>query len=292
MRENMTRFIDNYGKVLAAGVSLVVIACASVIVFYKEPRNLEVSFLDVGQGDAILIESPSGKRVLIDGGPSNQILEKLSDELPFFARRIDLVIVTHPDADHITGLIPVLERFDIGAIMYSASGTTELFDDLYEHATSEGVLIRIARAGDAVDLRDGARIAILSPQAVSASIKDTNESSVSTLVQYGEHSFLLTGDLPMKREASLISDSRMSKGLIVYKAGHHGSKTSSGEALLSYIRPEYAVISAGEDNRYGHPHKEVIARLEKYSKEIISTMERGTITFISDGRLLEYRTEK
>ena len=120
---------------------------------------------------------------------------------------------------------------------------------------------------------------------------DTNDASVSLILTYGDETFLLTGDLPGTEETKLLQSS-LPKNVTVYKAGHHGSKYSSSEPLLSYIHPEYAVISAGKDNKYGHPNPEALERLKKYSKEIISTIDRGTISFMADGRMMEVVTER
>jgi competence protein ComEC len=120
---------------------------------------------------------------------------------------------------------------------------------------------------------------------------DTNDASVSVVVTYGDESVLLTGDLPSKHEAELLQDS-LPHGVTIYKAGHHGSKYSSGDQLLSYIKPEYAVISAGKDNKYGHPNEETLARLTTYSKEILSTIDRGTISFLLDGETVTLKTDR
>lgn len=284
-------YIQEYGKIFTLSF-FVLIACLSAITCASlAPNTLKVSFIDVGQGDAILIVSPSGKTLLVDGGPNNRVLEALSESLPIFSRRVDAIIATHPDADHITGLAGVLERFDVGAIIFSATGTTDLSDDFFKRAKSEGSSMHRARRGDVIDFHDGIFVHILSPEDVALQSRDANESSISILVEYGKHSILLTGDLPKKGEARLLTDGKIPRHITIFKAGHHGSDTSSGEQLLSYIRPEYAVVSAGKDNRYGHPHKETLARLKKYSKEILSTIDLGTISFVSDGHLLRITTE-
>mgnify|MGYP006324905451 FL=1 len=232
--------------------------------------------------------------MLIDGGPTNVILSRLSDSMSYFDRDIDVVVATHPDADHVTGLIPVFEKYNVGAVVVSPSkGDTQVFSDLDSHINDEHAEVRIAQIGDVIDFHDGVIVSILHPDENYVVKKnDTNDSSVSVLVTYGEQSFLLTGDLPIPRENKLFSSGTLSKNITVYKAGHHGSKTSSGDQLLSYIRPEYSIISAGKDNRYGHPHQETIERLQKYSKETISTIDRGTISFVTDGRILEVEISK
>jgi beta-lactamase superfamily II metal-dependent hydrolase len=252
-----------------------------------------VSFLDVGQGDAILIQTPSGKKMLIDGGSTNVILTRLSEQLSYFDRDIDVMEATHPDADHVTGLIPVLEKYKVHMMLETKGiGHTNIFEDVNKHIDDEGAETHVAQTGDVVDFHDGVTVRVLYPSAnYRAKESDTNDASVSVLVTYGDETFLLTGDLPSTEEGKLIS-AGLPKDITVYKAGHHGSKYSSGEQLLSYITPEYAIVSAGRDNKYGHPNPEAIARLETSSKEILSTIDHGTITFLTDGKRVEMETSK
>ncbi len=284
-------FLEEYGKVVCVGLSFIfIIITLLVLLDYSKVKKLEVSFLDVGQGDAILITTPSGKQMLVDGGPTHTILEEVAKHTSYFDHTLDVIVATHPDSDHVTGLIPILQKYDIKNIVTSnVEGSTGIFSDLKEKISKEGATIHIARKGDVIDFGDGVVAHILYPK--NSIAKDTNDGSVSMVVIYGEHSFLLTGDLSAKYEPQLIGDD-LQKNITVYKAAHHGSKTSSSDTLLSYIKPEYVVISAGKDNNYGHPHQETLSRLQKYTKEIISTIDRGAITFISDGKLLNVITEK
>ena len=293
-KQNTKLFFESYGKVFCVMLLLSVSLCSVVLLSsLSQPRKLRVSFLDIGQGDAILIQTPSGKKMLIDGGPSDSVLTRIGEVTNYFTTNIDVLEETHPDADHVTGLIPVLEKYNVHMVVASPGvGTTNVFKDLQKHIDDEHADVHVARTGDVVDFHDGVTVKILYPP-TNYKVKkdDTNDASVSVVLTYGDETFLLTGDLPTTEEGKLITVG-LPKNITVYKAGHHGSKYSSGEQLLTFIRPEYAVISAGKDNRYGHPNPEAIARLQKYSKEILSTIDRGTITFISDGRLLEVETEK
>ena len=255
-------------------------------------QPLRISFLDVGQGDAILIQTPSGHDMLIDGGPTNNVLTRLNEVMSYLDRDIDIVVATHPDSDHVTGLIPVLEKYTAHHILTSGQESeTGIFKNVDEVIIKENVETRIAYQGDVIDFRDGVTAQVLHPL-VGEKFKDTNAASVSLVLTYGSMSFLLTGDLPSTNEPLLISSGLLPNHVTVYKAAHHGSKYSSGEQLLTYIKPEYAVISAGKDNTYGHPNSEAIERLQMYSKEILSTIDRGTITFITDGRSIEVESEK
>lgn len=293
--ERFKNFIYDYGKVIFVGLLvLATILCVYILVSLIIPKKLKISFFDVGQGDAIFIQTPSGKEMLIDGGPTNIILSRLDGELSYFNRDIDVVVATHPDADHVTGLIPVLEKYKVNSIVISPSvGDTEVFGDFNKHVDDEHADVHVAHTGDEIDFHDGVIVRVLYPEEKYIAKKnDTNDSSVSVLVTYDEQSFLLTGDLPTAKENKLFWNKVLPKNITVFKAGHHGSKTSSGEQLLSYIRPEYAIISAGKNNRYGHPNVETLERLQTYAKEIISTIDRGTISFITDGRLMEVKTSR
>lgn len=294
LKKRVKDFLACYGKVSFC-VFLLSISLVSVCLIISDvsPRKLEVSFLDIGQGDATLITTPSGKQMLVDGGATQKILEELSHHISYFDRTIDVIVATHPDADHVTGLIPVLEKFKIDTVVLSPSaGHTGIFADVKKHIKDEGADVYIGKVGDAIDFGDGVIAKILYPSKNYVEKKDdTNDASVSMVITYGDESVLLTGDLPSTEEGELMRVG-LPKEITIYKAGHHGSKYSSGEQLLSYIKPEYSVISAGRDNKYGHPNPEALERLQKYSKEILSTIDKGAITFLIDGKNLKVETEK
>jgi competence protein ComEC len=287
-------FLTFYGKVILCGILVFVsLLSVSLIISFISPHKLEVSFLDIGQGDAILIITPSGKQMLVDGGPTQKILEEVSKHISYFDRSIDVIVATHPDADHVTGLIPILEKFKVDTVVLSPSiGHTGIYADVKKHVEDEGADVHIGKAGDVIDFGDGVVAKILYPSKNYVEKKDdTNDASVSMVVTYGEESVLLTGDLPSTEEGELMR-AGLPKDITIYKAGHHGSKYSSGEQLLSYIKPEYAVISAGKNNKYGHPNPEAMERLQKYSKEILSTIDKGAITFSMDGKSVNISMEK
>ena len=291
--EKVKTFRDQYGKVFILLVSFSVsLLSVCLIVSLVSPHPLRISFLDVGQGDAILVQTPSGHDMLIDGGPSNSVITRLDEEMNYFDRGLDVVIATHGDADHVTGLIPVMEKYDVKKIVRSPiKSKTGVFENLEARIESEGGEVYVGKRGDEIDFGDGVVAYVLYPSDKVSPSVETNDASVSVVIRYGEHSFLLSGDLTSKYESQLIGDT-LPKYVTVHKAGHHGSKTSSGEQLLTYIKPEYSIISAGKDNKYGHPNAEAISRLEKYAKEILSTIDRGTITFASNGRMMEVETSK
>lgn len=303
-KKKLTIFFAEYGKVLVVGILLCLsLLSVSLIVSSVAPKTLRVSFLDIGQGDAVLIQTPSGHDMLIDGGGSDRVLEKISKHMSYFDRHIDVMVATHPDADHITGLIPVLKNYEVGHIITSQlSGHTGISEVLTKNIGDEHADVYVAKAGDEINFGDGVVAHILYPSKnFHGNESATNDASVSMVITYGDESVLLTGDLPSTHEGELMSgilslrpsrELASSHHITIYKAGHHGSKFSSGEQLLSYIKPEYAVISAGKNNKYGHPNPEAMSRLQTYSQEILSTIDKGTITFLLDGKSVALSTEK
>jgi competence protein ComEC len=296
LRERVILYKEDYTKVTLIALLLVVLLFLVYCIYeVTTPKKLKVIFFDIGQGDAIFVQTPSGKQMLIDGGPGTIILERLSNAMPMFDKTIDVVVATHGDADHVTGLIPTLRNYDVGVIIESPiEGESGIFDELHHEVESEvsrGAKRYVATGGSVIDFGDGVIGNILYPRKNISSTIDTNDASVVLLLTYGDESYLLTGDLGSNYESELLGVN-IPKQITVYKAGHHGSNTSSGELLLSRIKPEYSVISAGKDNKYGHPHGETLERLQKYSKEVLSTIDSGSIAFVSDGNLIKVKTSK
>lgn len=253
------------------------------VVFAESDKSLTVAFLNVGQGDSILIDTPNQQQILIDGGPNRQVLAEISKIMPFYDRSIDVVIATHPDSDHIGGLPEVLERYDVDFFIEPGVESTNAVSKELEKIVEEKKIKKIlARRGMKLVLSDGAYLLILFPDRDTTNW-DTNDASIVAKLVYGDTSFLFTGDSPQKIEKYLISLDSESLDVDVLKAGHHGSKTSSSESFIGYTSPEYAIISAGKNNRYGHPHQEVIDILEKFGVKILRTDLVGSIIMKSDG---------
>ncbi|MCA9353885.1 MAG: MBL fold metallo-hydrolase [Candidatus Kaiserbacteria bacterium] len=249
------------------------------------PANeyLTVRFLDVGQGDAIHIITPDGYELLIDGGPSAVVLRQLAVDRSFFDHYIDVMVATHPDTDHVAGLVDVLERYEVGMLIETAAEHDAPAAVAYGNAArAEGARIITAQAGQVVQLGASTTVRILSPHGDATNWR-SNVASVIVQVQYGEVAFMLTGDAPSSIEEYLAGAYGAGLKSQVLKLGHHGSDTSSSEVFLEAVQPQYAVVSAGKDNRYGHPKGEVLSRARGMGTEIVSTAERGTITFHSDG---------
>ncbi len=255
--------------------------------FLRGTENLEVSFLDIGQGDAIYIRTQNGNDALLDGGPDDSIIQKLHEVMPSFDNDIDLMIETHPDKDHIAGLIPVLEQYQVKNILRSEISSGTSFDtSLLQHIQEEpGINKILARRGERIILDPdyGVYLDVLFPDQNTATFKETNEASIVVRLVYGKKSFLLTGDSPISVEQFLVKNDKQVLKSSVLKLGHHGSKTSSGDAFLDQIQPEYAIVSAGKNNSYHHPHPSVMEKLNSRHIKTLSTIDLGTITFETDG---------
>ncbi len=245
---------------------------------------LRVTFLDVGQGDAILIQTPDGVDVLIDGGPDADVLHELRSVLGVFDSTIDMVVGTHPDKDHIGGLVSVLEAYTVGHILTTENrGETMIAAEYHDALTNEGAIVTNARAGQTYALGASTTMTVYAP-ARDPSMLESNTASIVVKITYGDVSFMLTGDAPQSIEDNLVVTYGTALQSDVLKLGHHGSKTSSSELFLRAVEPTYAVVSAGADNTYGHPHPEVIERVTASGALIKSTATGGRLTFTSDGQ--------
>ncbi|MEK7552372.1 MAG: MBL fold metallo-hydrolase [Patescibacteria group bacterium] len=273
-------------------VSLLILVNVFVwyVVAWEQNDKLLVYFLDIGQGDSIFIKSPSGNKMIVDGGPGKTVLQELSKVLPFHDRKIDVVVSTHPDKDHIGGLVEVLKNYDVDfEIDPNVNAETAVLGN-FEVALSKKDTKRIvARRGVTVDLGGGAKFIILFPDRDVLDV-ETNVASIVGKLVYGEKSFLLTGDSPQSIEEYLVYLDGENLESDVLKIGHHGSRTSSATSFIETVNPRYAVIQAGKDNSYGHPHKEVIDILNSHNIEILGTYDLGTILIESDGKNLDVRS--
>ncbi|NLE44453.1 MAG: DNA internalization-related competence protein ComEC/Rec2 [Chloroflexi bacterium] len=248
--------------------------------------RLHVVFLDVGQGDAIFIQTPSGRQVLIDGGPGEAaLLSQLGRRMPFWDRTLDLVLLTHSDADHVTGLVPVLQRFDISVLIFQQEEVrSAVYAAWLEAATVEGAVIHTGEAGLHVALDEGVELTVLHPSSTEAS---PNDSSVVTRLTYGDVSVLLTGDIGATVERSLVAQG-VTLDSTVLKVAHHGSCTSTTPEFLDAVTPDVAVISVGADNDLGLPCEDVLMRLGP----VYRTDVHGSVELITDGSRVWVQTEQ
>ncbi len=251
---------------------------------------LKVAFLDIGQGDAIFIEAPNGRQMLVDAGPGPIILQKLASVMPFGDRSIDVILATHTDADHIGGFPAVLDRYKVGQIIENGgSSETEIYENFEDQILKHKVGKVIATRGTRVVLDNKYNIYfdVLFPDRDVSGFIETNDGSIVGKLIYGSQSFMLTGDGTKYTENLIIhnetTDTLHSQ---VLKLGHHGSHTSTTELWLEKVHPDIAIISAGKKNRYGHPHKDVLDLLSKLGIPYLATYQKGTIVLKTDGTRL------
>ena len=240
-------------------------------------------FLNVGQGDAILIRTPHGRNILIDAGPDKTVSGELDRVLPIDKRNIDIAFATHPDLDHVGGFLSVLKTRKIGKFIHSGLlvGEPE-YAEIAKQLKEKGIPVIQAYAGDVFSLGDGMKLFVLSPFRVEE-IDDANEASLVLLLSYRGSHILLTGDAPQSVENNLVHFYGDVLHSSILKLGHHGSKTSSSKLFLKTVHPDYAIISAGCRNRYGHPHTEVLNRLATLHIPSLETCWDGTIHFKYSG---------
>lgn len=245
---------------------------------------LTVHFIDVGQGDATLIES-DGHYMLIDAGNNDKGTTVQLYLMQQGVTTLDYVIGTHPDADHIGGLDVIIYKFDCQNIFLpNVSHDTRTYEDVLQSIDDKGYSITHPSVGDTYTLGD-ASFTILAPNDDYGS--DLNDWSIALLLENGAHRFLFSGDAGLSSEKDILAND-MDISADVYKVAHHGSKTATSADFLSAISPSYAVISVGEDNSYGHPDAEVLNRLRAAGVQVFRTDEQGTITVTSDGGTLTW----
>jgi beta-lactamase superfamily II metal-dependent hydrolase len=256
---------------------------------------LTVAFLDIGQGDAILIRSPGGMTMLIDGGNSDKdgrevILPKLRE---WGADRLDVMVATHPDADHIGGLPFVLENFEVGSVALTGQvHTTQVYERFLTDIRDLQVSAIPVRTGTIIPFDSAVSVEVLGPDDRFVQVQgDNNNASIVIRLTYGQASFMLTGDAEDAEETAILAGGADLRSAVL-KVGHHGSRSSTGEAFLSAVEPQIGVISAGEDNRYGHPHQDVLDRLSQHGVTIYRTDLSGTITITTDGSTISVETER
>ncbi|MEK7121757.1 MAG: ComEC/Rec2 family competence protein [Patescibacteria group bacterium] len=273
-------------------IHLIVLLCLSVFAFsthstaQEKDGLLKVYFMDVGQGDAIFIETPNGNQVLIDGGPDNKVIQELSKVMPFYDRDIDMIIASHPHADHVAGLIEVLERYDVKNVLQAKEDYNSPVVPVWiEAVRNEGANEIEAISGNVIDLGNGATLTIIHPfiSVAGTLLKNPHDAVVVAILKYGALEVMLTGDMEAKVERRLMLEGYDLKSDIL-KVGHHGSKTSTTSEFLSAVAPEVAFIQVGAKNRYGHPSPEVLSRLEKFGIKYYRNDLDGTVKVVSDGQ--------
>ena len=275
---------------------LVFLGLTAGVIFQWPDRQFHLVVCDVGQGDAILLTHGSSQ-VLIDGGPGNKVMGCLSNHLPFWDREIELIVATHPDKDHITGLIDVIERYRVTMfISINQLNKTTVFENLRAEVWQNQLPVHIARKGDRIMVGQ-IKLKVLSPEKSDnkhlvwqnkletekdEQIEGSNDQSVVLRANYGQFDVLLTGDIGASVEKKLTEEQDLS-GIEVLKVSHHGSKYGTSQELLAAVKPKLAVIGVGK-NQWGHPAKEVLERLAKFKIPVLRTDLEGDIEVVSDGK--------
>jgi len=253
----------------------------------------KVIFLDVGQGDAILIQTAAQQNILIDGGPTRQIIYKLDQYLPLNHRQIDLMILTHPDPDHLNGLVEVLKHYPVNQVYSNGVSDPDLNYLAWQKIIADKhIPLHFVIHPEKLQIDQQMRLDFLWPQEslVGQNLKDDNLGSIVAELVDNNYKFLFTGDIPAAIENQLIKDNPDFK-IDVLKVSHHGSKYSTSLSFLENIKPRYAVISVGS-NKFGHPSVRVLHNLEKLHIPVLRTDQQGDIMFFSDGQNLSLKTTK
>lgn len=246
-------------------------------------RSLTFSMLDVGQGDGLFIESPTGTQIMFDAGPARKVLGPLSQVMSPFDKSIDALVITNPDADHISGFLDILKTYKVGAVFESGALTdSKIYQNFKEEIKKQKIPDILAKKGMRLDLGGGVFIDILFPDR-DVSEWATNDGSVVARLSYGQTSIMLTGDATIKTEKIILSENSQAKlRSTILKVGHHGSRTSSSPEFVKSVSPLYALISDGKDNSYGHPHQETLNTLAQIGAKILRTDVLGTIIIKCD----------
>ena len=275
MFQKTRKIISIYFITLMFGLGLV-----GFVIYHFDP-SLKIYFLDIGQGDATLIKTPDDRYVLIDGGPDNQVVYKLGKYLPFYQRTIDLIVLTHPDNDHLVGLSEVLERYRVKNILLTGvADSNPAYQDILRLIDIYHVNYLTVGQLQGIKLNKDINLDIIYPTQVIAGkdFDQDNDWSIVNRLTYGDQCMIFTGDAPKRVERLLVEGGEYLDCQIL-KIGHHGSDTSSDFEFLQAVSPDLAVVSVGE-NRFGHPKPEVISRLEQLNIRFLTTKDFGDIMVI------------
>lgn len=247
-------------------------------------KGLEICFFDVGQGDSIFITASRGQQVLIDGGPDNSVIKKLESKMPFWDRTIDLIVLTHPDKDHLFGLIEVLERYEVKNILWTGvNSDSAIFKEWQKAIEKEGAKIWIAKQGLQIEISESQFFDTIYPfeSLENRMVNNLNDTSVVLVLDSNGKKVLLPGDISAKIEGLLI-ENNVSIDADILKVAHHGSGYSSSEDFIKAVNPDAAIISVGENNPYKHPSPDVLARLEDFGINILQTSKQKNICLIQE----------
>ena len=269
-----------YTKLLTFSLFLVFFLCS--LIYFQDflfKKALKVIFLDVGQGDSALIIAPEGSKTLIDAGPDMKTVGRIEDNINFFDKNLENIILTHQDLDHVGGFTQIVKAFNVKDLFVS-NKYTEKIDFNSKNYIKEGDFLKTGSIF----------IQTLSPN--DKDLGSTNHTSIVNMIVYGKYRFIFMADSDKEKERSFISKGYFKNSdyyVDILKLGHHGSDTSSSELFLKQIKPEYCIFSVGKGNVYGHPSKSVLDLANKYCLSIYRTDEDGSVSFITDGNDLKIK---
>ncbi len=265
-------------RIIGGGI-LLLLCSSSIFELSKiRERTPSVIFMDVGQGDSTLIRTSRGKTILIDGGPDWSSLEKIGKYLPFFRRRIDVLILSHPNLDHLAAFPEILRRYDIERVVLTKTPySLGTYQDILREISQKGIVITTPSQTTNIVI-DDIQLEILWPRAgdVGIHFKEVNDASIVLRVNGNSRSILFTGDMETAAENALLQTS-VDLRTDILKIAHHGSRSSTSTGFLLAVKPKLAVISVGKDNRYGHPHPWILKRLQHFGIPVQRTDLEGDI---------------
>lgn len=276
---------------LVTTLCLIVFAFSTHSIASQKDGLLKIYFFNVGQGDAMFIETPNGNQILIDGGPDNKVIQELAKVMPFYDHDIDMMIATHPHADHIAGLVEVLKRYDVGSILEAKeSYDSPVFPVWHNAEANENANLIEAKAGQEIDLGNDAKLTVLYPDKSYDGIllNKPHQANIVAMLTYKNFRLLLTGDMEKPVENAMI-DRGLNLRADILKVGHHGSKTSSSEEFLRAVQPQLAFMEVGIRNLYHHPSPEVIQRLENFGIKYYRTDTDGHTEVLTDGETFQVK---
>jgi competence protein ComEC len=279
MTKNVVKFNSNFWI-----MSILLVLNLFWVGFFvsKNDGLTHIYFLDVGQGDSILVTMPNNQNILIDGGPSSSLITEIDRVLPFWKRNIDLMVLTHPHADHVTGLIEVATRYQVDEFLYNGvQYDTHTYQELLNVVDERNIFTQVAGRGMEYNF-ESCQLDILYVGDLHTTSGDLNDTSIVSEITCGEFNAIFPADADVDIEQQLISSGSLSD-VEVLKVGHHGSKYSTSAIFLETIEPEVAVITVGK-NKFGHPHSETLKKLADIQAEIFSTLESGTVEAVTDGQ--------
>lgn len=285
-----------YKKYILLIIFLILLAL-NIFFFYFDwkSRNKELTFamLDIGQGDALFIQSPTGTQIMFDAGPPHSISGPLARVMPPFDRSIDAIVITNPDADHISGFLDVLKNYKVGKVFEPGTiNDSKIYQNLEEEIKRQNIPNILAKRGMRLDIGGGAVIDILFPDR-DVYTWSANDGSIIAKLSYGNTSIMLTGDTTSETEKIVLGENSPAQlKSTILKVAHHGSRTSSSSSFVQAVSPQYALISDGRENKYGHPHLDILDILGQSGAKILRTDLLGTIILKSDGNVLNWHYER